>query len=159
MGIDIKSADLFTRRSIVVRDDHLLIAEATGHKDSLIKIHFDKIQKVVIWRTIPKVRFSVYMMLTLLISLPFFLTRDNALTGWIILLVCGAINIIRTFAYQVTHFRIFRGKSLYEFCAVVSRKKKESFIRKIRRAVTQFRQEHDIQDQATDLSSHSDLSQ
>lgn len=119
MGVDLKSNSFFKRISIVLMDDSLVTLEHERTQDRSRRIMFDRIESVVVWRSIPWVRI---VLIGLLIVLPaasiLFIGRLTSTIIGTMFLAFGLAVILWYFYCRHTILRIMRAGQAHDISGI-----------------------------------------
>ena len=120
MGADLKGANWLSKESAIVAADGLVILEHGGAKDRTRKILFDRVESVLVWKTLPWLRMLLFaVILGVPGTLLLLLVRDKvpSTIGAVVLGICVVIEAWYLYARKAT-IRVHRGGQNRDFVAI-----------------------------------------
>ncbi|MFP4055239.1 MAG: hypothetical protein ACLF0G_00040 [Candidatus Brocadiia bacterium] len=119
MAADLAGARPLRRESLLVEGDCLIVLEHSGGgRDRLRRILFDRVESLLVWRTLPWVRMLGVALLLGVPAAPFLLVPEApAAVGWVIL-GCLLVAEGRYVYDRKTHIRVCRAGVARDFATV-----------------------------------------
>lgn len=141
MAADLTTTGFFQRRSVILQNDHVVVLEHQSTKDRVRRIAFDRIEHVVLWRSLPWVYMVVYGLLLGGPGLAFLAVRSTPIIFIGLTLVAITVIIEARYLYMgKTSIRITRAGSAYVISGVVSPRKVDRFISRMEEAIHRAQQ-------------------
>lgn len=136
MAVDLKFAGYMQRYSLVLLDDQLVELQHSMTRDRVRRIHFDRIDSVVVWRRMARGRL---LLVFVLLGLPAILLLSSGFTvalfsGALLLAIAALLGLHYLYAGRST-IRVVRAGRTYEYSGVIRRARLGRFVSRLERGI------------------------
>ena len=142
MAVDFKSGSVFKATHVLIEETELVLLDPAGRgQDKLRRFPYDRIDSMTVWTDYPAFRIVVAMVCFGLWSLAALGVADAAVAGDAIVMaalipaVLGALISLRYAIVKRTHILLIRGGARVHLRVIMSRKKVEARMARIRELI------------------------
>jgi hypothetical protein len=136
MAVDLTFASFAQRRSLVLLDDQLVELQHAMTHDRVRRIHFDRLQSVLAWRRLPRLRLLVVFAVLGVPGVLLIAAGDPGTIGAGVFLLAAMLLITLYYVYHGrTTIRITRAGQNYEYTGVIRRGRVLRFLARLEQRV------------------------
>lgn len=144
MPADLVTSGTFSKTSVLIESDHLLLALPTGVQDRIVRLPLERIESVVVSQKIPVLYVVWYVLFLVLPGIVSVFGSFSGIDGWIAMLIVGVLLLVlagvmldRAIIQKTTTLRIHSEGRQVVLTIVTRQKKLDEFLQKVSAAIEQ----------------------
>ena len=136
MSADFKHNSLFRAFSVVIEDECLVVLEADGNRDRMRRVHFDQVQSLAVWSSVPwliTILSGLMLLVATLLTVAYLSEREPVVLVFSgIFLFGGIVTAIVALYWRRTRLRLVRDGVNHDFRTFIRPGKRRRIVEKIR---------------------------